>query len=347
MKTTFISTNAIGSSVRTSIARSQQQLTVAQKELSSGVHNDIGLEVKGGYASLVHIRQERQALEALTDTNAVLSTRLEVTQTSLQSIVDGAQEFLAEVIGSAGTGGQQVIQDQGASRLTALSDMLNTSFDGAFLFSGANFGVRPFESYSDPPPSGPKLAIDAAFLAEFGVTQSDPAVYFISDAAMGSFLSGSYSAEFQDPAWSNWSSASNQLSSVRVSSGETVQPSVSANEAPFRKLASVYNAAANLGTADLNEASFKALSDWLARTTAEAVEELTLVQARIGTAQGRIEDATDRLQIQIDLFDERILKVEGVDPYEASTRLTSLLTQIQTSYAATARIQQLSILNFL
>lgn len=347
MKTTFISTQAIGSAVRSSIARSQQQLTVAQKELSSGVHSDIGVEVKGGYGSLVHIRQERQALEALTDTNAVLATRLGITQTSLQAMVDGAQEFLAEVIGAVGFGGKQVVMDQGASRLSALSDILNTSFDGGFLFSGANVGVRPFETYSDNPPSGPKTAIDAAFLAEFGIPQSDPGVFAITDAAMTSFLSGSYSVEFQDPAWSAWSNASDRLPSVRIGAGETVEPSVSANEAPFRKLVSVYNAAANLGTADLNDAGFKALTDWMAKTTAEAVEELTLVQARVGTAQGRIEDATDRMQIQIDLFDERIFSVEGVDPYEASTRLSSLLTQIQTSYAATARIQQLSILNFL
>ena len=36
--------------------------------------------------------------------------------------------------------------------------------------------------------------------------------------------------------------------------------------------------------------------------------------------------------------------MEGVDPYEASTRVADLLSHIETSYALTARIQQLSLL---
>ena len=39
--------------------------------------------------------------------------------------------------------------------------------------------------------------------------------------------------------------------------------------------------------------------------------------------------------------------LEGVDPYEASSRLSTLLTQVETAYAMTARIQQLTLLNYL
>ena len=51
--------------------------------------------------------------------------------------------------------------------------------------------------------------------------------------------------------------------------------------------------------------------------------------------------------MQIDLFERNILDMEGVDPYEVSNRVTALLTQIETSYALTARIQQLSLLKYL
>jgi flagellar hook-associated protein 3 FlgL len=44
---------------------------------------------------------------------------------------------------------------------------------------------------------------------------------------------------------------------------------------------------------------------------------------------------------------KHIGKLEGVDPYEASTRLSQLMTQVETAYAMTARVQKLSLLNYL
>jgi flagellar hook-associated protein 3 FlgL len=53
------------------------------------------------------------------------------------------------------------------------------------------------------------------------------------------------------------------------------------------------------------------------------------------------------MSIQIDILTNHIGTLEGVDPYEASTRLSSLLTQVETAYAMTARIQKLTLLNYL
>ena len=59
-------------------------------------------------------------------------------------------------------------------------------------------------------------------------------------------------------------------------------------------------------------------------------------------------DANDRMSAQKDVIDDADRNaLESVDPYEASTRVNTLLTQIETSYALTARIQQLSLLDYL
>jgi flagellar hook-associated protein 3 FlgL len=39
--------------------------------------------------------------------------------------------------------------------------------------------------------------------------------------------------------------------------------------------------------------------------------------------------------------------LESVDPFEASTRVSALMTQVETAYAMTARIQNLSLLKYL
>ena len=53
------------------------------------------------------------------------------------------------------------------------------------------------------------------------------------------------------------------------------------------------------------------------------------------------------MKMQADLFERSIIETEGVDPYEAANRVKELLSHIETSYALTARIQQLSLLRFL
>ena len=50
---------------------------------------------------------------------------------------------------------------------------------------------------------------------------------------------------------------------------------------------------------------------------------------------------------QVDLFERHILDLEGVDPAEAATRVADLTQHIETSFALTARLQQLSLLNYL
>ncbi|MEQ8824459.1 MAG: flagellar hook-associated family protein [Filomicrobium sp.] len=348
MKTTFISTHAIGESVRMNIMRSQERIAEAQLELSTGRHADVGVAVGGQYASLSYLRQEREEMVVLDRSNSVLSTKLGVTQDALEAMATSAQDFTAELLSAQGPSGPSVIKAQGETRMTMLKDLLNTNFDGAYMFAGTNSGQPPMEDYFANPTPASRASVEAAFLAEFGFTATDPAVETISDTDMIAFLNGAYSDLFEDPDWgTNWSSASDTKPTVRISSTETVDGAVSANDEAFRKLASVFAAATDLGTLDLNPNTFEAMAHWLAERTGQAVQDVSVVQAQVGTVEGRIADAVDRIQTQREVLDLRIGDIEGVDAFEASARVTSLLTQIETSYAVTSRIQQLSILNFL
>jgi flagellar hook-associated protein 3 FlgL len=79
----------------------------------------------------------------------------------------------------------------------------------------------------------------------------------------------------------------------------------------------------------------------------ESLSDLGQTRAQTGIAQQRVADANTRMNTQIDLFNRHVLDLEGVDPYEAANRVNDLVSHIQTSFALTARIQQLSLLNFL
>jgi flagellar hook-associated protein 3 FlgL len=80
---------------------------------------------------------------------------------------------------------------------------------------------------------------------------------------------------------------------------------------------------------------------------AEAVGEIAGLQGGLGVVQERIATTNERMTMQIDILTNSIAGLENVDPYKAATRVTALMTQLETGYALSARIQRLSILNYL
>jgi len=349
MKSSFISTYAIGAASRQTIATSQVRLDRAQTELASGRHFDVGEALGGSYGDAVAFRQRLAEQGGLQASNSYLATGLDVKQNALQSIVGTAEAFVADLlsVGQLSTGGR-AIEAAGRQNLQSLIDRLNTNHDGAFVFAGTNAGQLPVADYYDDAGSAAAASVNAAFVANFGLPPGSPGSEAITDAAMEAFLDGPFAALFDSPAWeTDWSSATDDVPTVRISARETASASVSANEDAFRKLSLAYVAAGELGTANLNPSTFQTMTKKLAALAGNAVQEVSFLQARLGTVQEKIERAQTLLQAQDDVFGKRLAELESVDPFEVSVRVTTLLTQIETSYAVTARIQRLSLVNYL
>ncbi|KAB2917484.1 MAG: flagellar hook-associated family protein [Hyphomicrobiaceae bacterium] len=349
MKTTFISTSAISQATKLSLTKLQAKLADAQKEVTTSRFADVGTSLGYQTGQTVSLRLELSRLTTITDTNAVVATRLDTTQAALQGIVDNAQSFVGQLLGARNSEtGPAIIQEQAKSTLLSLTDAANTAVNGEYLFSGINADVKPLNTYDTSPPSLAQQSVASAFFAAFGVTQSDPAVANISVAQMQTFLDGAFASLFDSASWSaNWSAASDQNARSRISTSELIETSTNANEQAIRKLASAYTMVADLGIPNLSEETFQAVVDQAVKIAGEALQELTVLQANLGTAQERIADANDRMSIQIDILTNHINLLESVDPAEASVRVSTLLTQIETAYAMTARIEQLSLLKYL
>jgi flagellar hook-associated protein 3 FlgL len=180
------------------------------------------------------------------------------------------------------------------------------------------------------------------------MVQSDPGVAAISAADMKTFLDGAFAGLFDGTAWrSDWSTASDQDMLSRISTSEVIETSSNANEQAIRKLASAYTMVADLGVEGLGQETFQTVVDKAVTLASEAIADLSLTAADLGTAQERVKNANTRMSMEIDIMTKHIGTLEGVDPYEASTRLSQLMTQVETAYAMTARVQKLSLLNYL
>jgi flagellar hook-associated protein 3 FlgL len=349
MTSTFIASSAVSGAVRSSLMKLQAKLAEAQKEVATGRLADVGLSLGFKAGQTVSLRQEHSRLQSITDSNGLVASRLDASQAALQALAESAQSFLSQLVAVRNSDtAQAIIEGQAKAALAGFTDLANTTFNGVALFAGINTDVKPITDYASSPPAANAVAVANAFTTAFGISQSDAAVASITPAAMQAFLDGAFANLFDPTAWSStWSAAADQNTKSRISTSELVETSVNANDEAFRKLASAYTMLADLGTANLSQTTYQAVVDEATLLVGDALQGITALQAKLGGVQGRVKNADTRMGIEIDIMTSHIGALEGVDPYEASSRLSTLLTQVETAYAMTARIQQLTLLNYL
>lgn len=348
MKTTSVSSAAISNAMRYQQGRMQADLVKAQKEMNSGRVADVGLALGTRTAQSVTFQRDMDRLNGIADSNALISSRLSSTQDALGQLVDTAQTLLSALPSAvSGDMASDVTRDSGKAALQAMTSILNTSANGEYLFAGTNTDVKPIGDFGAGSPA--KAALDAAFLAHFGFAQDDPAAANITAADMDDFITNDVTPQFMGAGWqANWSSATDQQIVSRIALNETTETSVSANNDGVRKLAMAAAIVNDLfSSSTMSADAKKTVASRAFSLVGEAVSDLGQTQSQTGIIQNRVSQATDRIKTQADLFEKHISDLQGVDPYEAANRVNDLMSHIQTSFALTARIQQLSLLNFL
>jgi flagellar hook-associated protein 3 FlgL len=324
MKTSFISTEVLSNTLRSTVMQGQISLSKATTEATTGRHADIGESLAALTGRDFSLRSDIERVSNLIDTNEIVSGRLNATQEAMSSTISEAQSFMQQLLAARDTnGGAAVVTPNAQSDMASLVDTLNTTLNGQYLFGGINTGVPPMTAYTTGSTS--QTAIDNAFIAFFGFNQSSPNVANITATQMQTFLSTTFAAEFQNPAWTtNWSTASSTNTTSRISTTQTVQTSTNANVQGFRDIAAAYTMVLSLGGASLSQSTWQTVVDSAVANISSAVYSLSLTGGQMGTAQQQIKDASNRMAIQKDLFTGQINKLEAVDPTTASVRVNSL-----------------------
>jgi flagellar hook-associated protein 3 FlgL len=344
-----ISTLSLMRSSYLSVTDNQRRLADAQKELSTGRLANIGeaLGVKTSLSIDLRSATDRNSLQL--DLNGLASNELQVTQNGISSLVDLAHNFSATLIGARNAlNGQQVVKDAAKSAIASLQNILNSTHDGKALFAGINTSSPPLDDYLNSTPTASKTAVDGAYFAEFGTSQNGAAVSSITPAQMDTFLNGNFATLFNQPNWSaNWSAANSQNKSIRISDNFHVEASANANDPAFRNLTMALTMVFDLGSGSLNQATFERLVDKAVAVASSAASDLGNVSSRLGITQKLLTDENAKLTERSSILNQELVQLEGVDQYEVSTRINTLTTQLEASYSITARINKLSLLNYL
>ncbi len=347
MKTASISSLSVSQALRYSTMRTQGDLVKAQKELDTGKVFDSGLALGARTAQTVTFARDLERLNGIVDSNGIVSARLKATQNALTGLTGIAQDLLGVLTASSsGDTDPSIARDSGRAALSAMTSILNTRINGEYIFAGINTDVKPLEGFGAG--SAAKTAFDAAFQTHFGFAQDDPAAANISTAQMDAFITAALEPQFLGAGWQgNWSNATDQPIVSRISLNETAETSVSGNSDAIRKLTMAAAAIGDLFDSKLSVAGRNALIEKMVGVAGEAISSLAALQSQTGIVEQRVDQASERMKMQADLFERMIVETEGVDPYKAASRVQDLLSHIETSYALTARIQQISLLRFL
>ncbi|QGA57871.1 flagellar hook-associated family protein [Brucella sp. 2280] len=347
MKAQSISTYGATSALRALVAKNKAEMVKAQQEATTGTVFDVGLSLGSRTGQTVSLRKEYDRLSVLTDMNKLVQQRMTATQTAAGKIIENTQNFLGDLAGANNSGETaKTVAKSARSMLDSVTGLLNTSFNGEYIFAGVNTDVKPISDYADG--STAQNAVRQAFQDHFGFAMDDLQVANISGDEMKAFLEGDFAEQFNDANWAaNWSDASDTRIKSRISPTETADTSISANADGFRKTVMSAVMVAEFADIGLNTSAFDALTTQALQITTQAVTETTSEQTTLGLAQSRTEAATTRIAAQQKILNQSVLNLEEVDPYDAATRVNALKTQIETSYSLTVQLQNMSLLNYL
>ncbi|TAN15202.1 MAG: flagellar hook-associated family protein [Rhizobiaceae bacterium] len=342
MKTTFISSQAVSQALRYQMANMQQQLSEAQTEMVTGKVADTGLALGAQAGQAVSLSRDMDRLNGLVSSNALVGTRLTTTQSALGQFAGVAQSFMSTLV-TDGTGSisDSVVQSAAQMALSSATSALNTNVDGEYIFSGINTDAQPINDFSPG-------SLQASFQSYFGFSINDPQAASLTGDQMNQFMDNLQTSEFQGTGWTtDWSKASDQPITNRISLNETAQTSLSANNEGVQNFMMAAAMITDLTGGNLSGAAKAAMVSKAISLVGNTQGTLTDQQSQIGLVQNRVSNANNRMNSQVNLFNTQLVGLEGVDQNEAATKISTLLNQIETSYTLTARLQKLSLVNYL
>ncbi|WP_377294056.1 flagellar hook-associated family protein [Rhizobium sp. SG2393] len=349
MKTSFVSTLAGQNAMRNTINRAQEELRKLQTEVTTGKHEDTGVTLGSGTSQVVNLKAELDRINSLKETNTVVGQRLSASQVALDSMRQAGEKIntvLLSVLGSDDKTNLSIAKTDLTSSFQTFLGAANTrAFNGEYLMAGINTDAIPLANYG--PGSAAKTTFDnakTAFMTSRGLASM--ADFTVAD--MEDFVKNTLEPHYTGAQWTvDWSQASDQNIQSRISANEVVQSSSNANSTGVRMFALASVVGMELLDSGINSEVRTKLNVMVQNYAQQSIAGLIREASVLGVSQNRVEKANTTLQLQTNLVDTHIGDLEDVDPYEASTRMNTLLTQIQTSYTLTSRIQQMSLINFL
>lgn len=315
----------------TALKQDIQRLT---EELSSGRIADVRQAVGGNTAYVNDLERSLAKLDGYSLATVEAGQLADGMQTALSRIGTLNIDFRSTLLGSSNSGldlDAQNVLSEARSTLDGVIGALNTSIAGRMIFAGTSTETRPVASSETL-----RTSLSAAVAGAGSVDD-------ILAAAQN---------WFDDPAGYGtigYLGSNTALSPITLSDTETTQIDVRGDNP---KVQDMLRHLAIISLADdpalgLSQVQQKELIQKTTGGVFAAVDAMTSLQAEVGLSEHRIEAASVRQSAERSSLEIARSNLLSSDPFQTATELEQVQFQLQSLYAITSRMSQLSLVNFL
>lgn len=334
MNLTAIGDLARGMTLRTRATEIKTQIETLSYEMSTGKVQDISGRLGGDYSQILDLDRSLARLDAFGIATAEAALFTDAMQLSLKTFGDSVGEMTASLL-AYGTANQPVNHEQASdharNELDTMVSALNTRVGGRSLFSGTATDVSPLPS-TDTLLAALKTQLTGAVTVADIRLAAD--TWFNSPAGFDAMI---------------YQGASTTLSPMQISENESVTLPLTATDPAFKAaLRDVAIAAlATDNTLALSSDQRTALFTQLGVDLANAQDATVNLQAQVGSAEARIEQAATRNSMARTSLEFSRNELIAADPYETAAKLQTVQFQLESLYSVTVRNANLSLVNFL
>jgi flagellar hook-associated protein 3 FlgL len=331
--------NTIGDTARAFGLRNQQtalkkDIQRLNTQLATGQTADIARHLGGSYARLTGIERDMRVLDGYKVSIAEATQFTELMQGRMGQMNDIAADFARDLIGGNATQGPssaEALTAEGRLQFSSVVTMLNSEAAGRSLFAGDKTDVNPL--------------VDAdAFLGELETV--------VAGATTAADVETALDAWFASPAGFDsfaYQGSTTGLAPLKMSETASMSVDIRADDKVFKD---ILKGLAMAAMADAPGTSLSAgekgklfSQSGTALLTAES--GLIGLAAKLGVAQEQIDQWSVRNQSELAGLQYAKGALLTVDPYETATELEAAQFQLESLYAVTVRLSQLSLVNFL
>jgi flagellar hook-associated protein 3 FlgL len=285
-------------SLKTQGKMAELQLQQASGKVSSD-YGGLGASAKKVISLEVSLERSKSYVAASTEA----ASRVEVMYSTMSTVTDLLSKFRATITTLKSTDSTDVTKETlsaaAQSYIEELATLLNTQYEGRYLFAGSATTTRPVDISS----------------------------YVAADATTAS---------------TNYYLGDSTLASVQVSPQQTVNYGITANasafEEAFRGFSIIANSNGSFDTDTLDAAYNLIVS---------ALDGATALQSKLSINAATLERAQAGQEEFQSFVTTHISNIRDIDVAAVTVQLTSYETQLQASYAAIAKLQALSISDYL
>ena len=336
--------------MRQDLARGvQSRLSEASYEATTGRKADVFASLGARAGETLSLRTHLTRVEGFLETNTSLTNKLGMMSSSLGSVRSAAQGVLDASVGMQADGsmGADALRQAARTTFDQIVAIVNTPYNGQQLFAGIESGAPALQSWTQAS-AGTGLTPEDVMAAIIGggVATASVAVTQVEEVFSSTHLADptlNFEATFY-----NGAGTGGARQSALIEPGTVLDYGVQANDPAFTGLLQGLAMMATADPADFaNQAEFGVWIDEATSALMGGIDGVLAAEGRLGGQQRVLDDMVERQQARVDLYKGQIDALEGVDEYEAASRVELLSTQLEATYAITARLSGLSFLNFM